>query len=139
MGDIPLPLVAIGSGILLLVLAVATLIRQRRIIEIVPNKGEVTVPSFWDERDITRQMHLYSKEPALLSHYIFAIKERFIIGQNERTILKRTQFLKSFLEQANIIKDLKGLGHDMAKMDGQHELDMLEMELRRLDLTAQHS
>ena len=100
---------------------------------------EITVPSSWDERAITNQVHLYSKEPAILSHYVLAIKERFIIGQNDRTIQKRTMFLKSVFEQANIIKDLKGVGHEMAKMDAQHEVEMLELELRRLDLTAQHT
>jgi hypothetical protein len=139
MGVLPLPLIAMGGGALCLLLAIATLIRQRRIVEIVPNKGQVVVPSFWDERAITNQLHLYSKEPALLSHYVFAIKERFIIGQNRQTIERRTEFLKSVFEQADIIKNLKGLGHDMEKMDAQHEIEMLEFELRRLDLTAQQS
>lgn len=107
--------------------------------EIVPNKGHVTVPSSWDERAITSQLHLYSKEPTLLSHYVFAIKERFIVGQNERTIQKRAQFLRAVFAQVNIIKDLKGLGHEMEKMDAEHALDMLGMELRRMDLTAQQS
>jgi hypothetical protein len=138
MDTLSLPLVAIASGVLLLLLAAATLVRQRRTVEIVSDH-QITVPSFWDERAITNQVHLYSKEPAILSHYVLAIKERFIIGQNDRTIQKRTLFLKSVFEQANIIKNLKAVGYEMAKMDAQHEVEMLELELRRLDLTAQHS
>src|ERR1035437_719714 len=130
-----LPLVAMGGGILLLVLAAATLIRQRRTVEMVPNKGQVTVPTTWDEREITSQLHIYSKEPALLSHYVFAIKERFIIGQNERTIRRRTELRKAVLEQATIAKDLHGVSHEIAKMKAQHEVDMLELDLQKMDLT----
>lgn len=139
MGALSLPLLAMGGGVLCLLLAVATLVRQRRIVEIVPNKGEIVLPSSWDERTITDRLHLYSKEPAILTHYIFAIKERFIVGQNQRTVERRTEFLKSVFEQANILKNLRGVGHDIAKMDAQHEIDMLEIELRRLDLTALQS
>src|ERR1017187_5572043 len=131
MGVIPLPLLAMAGGALLLVLALATLVRQRRTVEIVPNKGEVVIPSSWDERAITNQVHLYSKEPALLSHYVFAVKERLILGQNDRTIRKRTEVFKAILEQATVAKDLAGVSYEMARMKMQHEVDMMNLDLQR--------
>lgn len=102
----------------------------------VPNKGEVVIPSAWDELSITSQLHLYSKEPALLSHYVFAVKERFIIGQNDRTIRRRTEFLKSVLQQATVFKELQGVSYEMSRMKFQHEIDTLDLDLQKMDLLA---
>jgi hypothetical protein len=104
-------------------------------VEIVPDTGDsVILPLGWDERAITDQMHLYSKQPALLSHYLFAIKERFIVGQNERTMRVRTEFLKTIFEQAGIVKNLQGISHDMARMNAQHQIEMMELDLKRVEL-----
>jgi hypothetical protein len=134
------PILAIVAGVLFLLGAIWVLLRQRRTFETVSEKGEmVATPSCWDEQAITKQMHLYRKEPALLSHFVFAIKERFILGQNDRTTQVRTRWLKSALEQLTIEKDIQGVTYELMRQAAKHTVDMLDLDIQKMDAESRRA
>src|SRR5438034_3426616 len=52
------------------------------------------VPSHWDETAVTAQLtQLRQHRPSLVPHFVDSIKERFIVGQDNRTAQARLRFM----------------------------------------------
>lgn len=67
--------------------------------------SEISLPAQWDERLIGSALEQYKSNPPVLSHYVDGIISRFVVGQEQRTMEVRTQYLESFNKYAAIARE----------------------------------
>ena len=71
------------------------------------------LPIVWDERHISQQLAAIQGKPQMLTAYLDALKERFIISVEDGTAQTRTRFLRTAVEQLELGKQYKTLTHDL--------------------------
>src|SRR5687767_7646494 len=55
--------------------------------------SDLPLPNEWNERSITQQFtQLRAQHPGSVPYFLNAVVSRFITGQDEKTVQKRTQF-----------------------------------------------
>ena len=100
----------------------------------VPSKGTSTaivLPASWDEHFVSQQIEHYQRQPALLTHFIHCVKDRFIVGQEDRTAAVRSRFIKTKIEQLKLAKELQLAIDDLNFLELEREIRRLELENRR--------
>lgn len=65
----------------------------------------VTMPDQWNEARIAAGIQRYKHNPGMLSTYFEGIRQRYIMGQSQRTIEVRIRFLERFNEYAAIARE----------------------------------
>ncbi len=99
------PLVVIVGAVLIIVAVVA----KPKSTELLPSarsgKSSMQLPEIWDERQITLGMDRYRGDKGLLGRYVDGIVNRFIMGQDMRTMGMRTQFLEGFNKYAAVARE----------------------------------
>src|SRR6185503_2500231 len=93
-------------GLILLALSLPVGRRPERVMQDYDRSGmELTIPDQWDERQIQRVLESNKDQPNILTYYVRSIKERFITGQDVRTIQKRTVFLEAAIKNLQAQKE----------------------------------
>jgi len=69
------------------------------------NNPEIILPDKWDEREIGLGLERYKGNTSLLGRYVDGITSRFIMGQQQRTMEVRAQYLNSFNKYAEIARE----------------------------------
>jgi hypothetical protein len=126
-----------ASGVLCFLLALRVLIRQRRILEVVTNSNmTISLPTRWDDLEITQVLQRHSDNPAVLSHAISSIKTRMILGQDLKTAQQRLKLLASVIEVFKLNKEMQGLLHDLHLEEKEFEIKQIETQTRKEDAQA---
>ncbi len=126
-----------ASGVLCFLLALRVLVRQRRILEVVPySNTTLSLPTKWDDLEITQVLQRHSDNPAVLSHAISSIKTRMILGQNLKTAQQRLKLLASVVEVFKLNKEMQGLLHDLHLEEKEFEIKQIETQTRKEDAQA---
>src|SRR3984957_17684391 len=83
------------------------------------------LPAVWDERSISAQLMTMQAQPQILTTYISALKQRFILNVEDRTAQTRTRFLRTHIEQLELGKQYAALYHDLRAMESEQENRLL--------------
>ena len=97
------------------------------------------VPQDWSESTIAQQLMQMRTEPTpIVSHYISSLKQRFIIGQDDRTALVRIKFMRRQLDAMKLFKEMKGVydDFDVMELEKEKKIKMLKLETQALDRKA---
>jgi hypothetical protein len=92
------------------------------------------VPTVWDERYISEQLATIQDKPQILTAYLAALKQRFIISVEDGTAQTRTRFLRTIIEQLELGKQYKTLTHDLKALESEQENRLLRLELERREI-----
>jgi hypothetical protein len=131
----PVAMMIIGAALLLA--AGRVLIRQRRIVEVVPYQNvNVELPMKWNDQDITQLLQRYHNQPAVLAHVVGSIKTRMILNQNLKTAQRRLQLLASVIEVFKLNRELQGILQDLHLAEKDFEIRQIETEIRLEDAQA---
>lgn len=132
-----LPQAMIAIGIVVLLVAVRVLVRQRRIIEMVPSSNvTIELPKKWDDAEVTRLLQRYHDQPTVLSHAVSSIKARMIMGQDLKTAQKRLQLIASVIELFKLNRELQGILYDVQMAEKDFEIRQFETQVRLEDVQA---
>ena len=127
-------LAMMGAGALCLVAALVTLLRQRRIIEVVPSANiTVQLPTKWDDGEISKVLQRHQEQPAVLAHVVSSIKSRMILNQDLKTAQHRLQLMASVIEVFKLNKELHGILHDIHLDEKEFEIKQIEAQIRKDD------
>ena len=79
-----------------------------------PSSSEaIMVPNEWNEREITQGLKLKRGNTDALTHYVEGLQQRFITGQDTKTMQRRTDFLRAEVERMQVGREylqlLRGL------------------------------
>jgi len=94
------------------------------------------LPAAWDERSISAQLMTMQAQPQILTTYISALKQRFILNVEDRTAQARTRFLRTHIEQLELGKQYATLSHDLRAMESEQENRLLRLALEKRELEA---
>jgi hypothetical protein len=94
------------------------------------------LPAAWDERSISAQLMTMQAQPQILTTYISALKQRFILNVEDRTAQVRTRFLRTHIEQLELGKQYATLSHDLRAMESEQENRLLRLALEKRELEA---
>jgi hypothetical protein len=131
------PQVFFGAGTLCLLAAVRKLIRQRRILEVIPSSNfTVQLPTKWNDAEITRLLQGYHDQPAVLSHVVSSIKTRMILGQDLKTAQQRLRLMASVLDVFKLNKEMQSVLHGIHLDQKEFEIQQVETQMRREDADA---
>lgn len=108
--------------------------------------SDLPLPNEWNERSITQQFtQLRAQHPGSVPYFLNAVLTRFITGQDEKTVQKRTQFFRALCEELKVGKELASAMSDL-KLHGKEqekrskELDLehqkIAVESHRLDIES---
>jgi len=100
--------------------------------------SESALPVQWDEIAITRQLdNLRGQPPAVVSHYVESVKERWVLNQNDKTAAVRARFLKTKIEELKLFKEGQQIAIDLEALALEREkrLKTLQLENAQLDAT----
>jgi hypothetical protein len=102
---------------------------------------EVSVPSVWDEKAISRQLDAAQTQPRIVFHYIGALQQRFILRTEDRTAQYRTRFLRTHIEHLELGKQYRTLVNDLKAMEAEQNNRLLRLDLERheLEVKNQHT
>jgi len=127
-------LAMMGAGALCLVAALVTLIRQRRIIEVVPSANmTIQLPTKWDDGEISKVLQRHQEQPAVLAHVVSSIKSRMILNQDLKTAQHRLQLMAGVIEVFKLNKELHGILHDIHLDEKEFEIKQIETQIRKDD------
>ncbi len=125
------PIAIILAGVFCLLAAVRVLIQQRRIVEMLPSSGvEISLPSKWDDTEITKVLQRHSDRPAVLSHAVASIKARMILNQDLKTAQHRLRLLTSVIEVFKLNKEMQTILQDLQLSEKEFEIQQVESETR---------
>jgi len=97
---------------------------------------ELTIPDQWDERQIQRVLESNKDQPNILTYYVRSIKERFITGQDVRTIQKRTVFLEAAIKNLQAQKEGQRLLRELRRLDTEEDSKDLEVQWKKEDMLS---
>ena len=129
-----LPQAVIAAGILFLLIAAKVLVRQRRILEVVPYSNvTLQLPTKWDDAEITRLLQRHHDQPTVLVHAISSIKTRMIMGQDLKTAQQRLKLIAGVIELFKLNKEMQGILHDIHLAEKDFEIRQVEAQTRHDD------
>jgi hypothetical protein len=132
-----LPIALIGAGVVLLLAALKVFVQQRRILEMVPSSNfSVSLPTKWNDTEITHLLQRYQGQPAVLSHVVSSIKGRMILNQDLKTAQQRLQLMASVIEVFKLNKEMQGILHDIALEEKEFQIKQIEGDIRMDDAKA---
>jgi hypothetical protein len=127
----------IGAGVVCLLAAVKVLVKQRRILEMVPSSNvTVQLPTKWDDGEITKMLQRHQEQPAILAHVVSSIKSRMILNQDLKTAQRRLQLMASVIEVFKLNRELHGILHDLHLEGKEFEIKQIETQIRKDDAQA---
>lgn len=94
------------------------------------------LPTKWDDAEITRLLHCYQEQPAVLSHVISSIRTRMVLNQDLKTARRRLQLIGSVIEVFKLNRELQGVMHDIHLADKEFEIQQVESQIRKEDADA---
>ena len=98
----------------------------------------LSLPEVWDERIIGQQLVQASKQsPAVLAHYVDAVKERFIRRQDAKTAIVNIEYFKRLVEAGHLARDYKGICNDLEAMKLEQQIRLGELEVKKLKLDGE--
>jgi hypothetical protein len=105
------------------------------------NEGQLmpinnNLPAVWDEQSISTQLMTMQAHPQILTTYISALKQRFILKVEDRAAQSRTRFLRTHIEQLELGKQYATLAHDLRAMESEQENRLLRLALEKRELEA---
>lgn len=100
--------------------------------------SDIEIPAAWDERAIGRQLTAIQSRPALVSYYIDALRQRFILKIEDRVAQDRTRFLRTHIEHLELGKQYQGLVNDLKAMEAEQENRVLGLTLQTRELKGKH-
>lgn len=99
--------------------------------------GEVLAPPKWDETLIATQFRNLAHRPAMLGVFVNAVRDRFILHQDEKVASKRIRYLRTKLEELKVSKELQSEIDDLAFRETNLDIRRMEQELKVGDLAFQ--
>lgn len=97
-------------------------------------KMELIIPDRWDERQIERVLETNRDQPNILTYYIDSIKERFITGQDIKTIQRRTAFLEASIKALTAQKEGQRLVRELHRLQSEEDIKDLEVDWKKEDM-----
>jgi hypothetical protein len=129
----------VGAGVVCLLVAIVILIRQRRILEVVPSSDfTVQLPTKWDDNEITKMLQRHQEQPAVLAHVVASLKSRMILNQDLKTAQRRLQLMASVIEVFKLGQQMQGILHDIHLEEKEFEIKQVETQIRKEDVEARH-
>jgi hypothetical protein len=127
----------LGAGGICLFAAIVVLIRQRRILEVVPS-SDVTVqlPTTWNDGEITKLLQRHQEQPNILSHVVSSIKSRMILNQDLKTAQHRLKLMTSVIEVFKLNQELHGILHGLHLEEKEFEIKQIEAQIRKDDVQS---
>jgi hypothetical protein len=95
---------------------------------------ELMIPDRWDERQIERMIQSNQDQPNILTYYIHSIKERFLTGQDIKTIQRRTAFLEASIKALTAQKEGQRLLRELHRLQTEEDIRDLEVDWKKEDM-----
>ena len=93
----------------------------------------VSLPTKWDDVEITRVLQRHHDNPRVLSHAVSSIKTRMILGQDFKTAQQRLKLLGSVIEVFKLNKEMQTILHDLHLSEKEFEIKQIETQTRKED------
>lgn len=127
----------VSAGFVCLIAAIILLIRQRRILEMVPSSNiTVQLPTTWNDGEITKLLQRHHDQPTVLSHVVSSIKNRMILNQDLKTAQQRLKLVASVIEVFKLNREIQGILHDIHLEEKDFEIKQVETQIRKEDAQA---
>ncbi len=99
-----------------------------------------STPAVWDENAIAGQLgNLRHESPGAITHFIDSIKQRFILNQNDKTAVRRIQFLQKQFELLKLVKSCAEVSVDLEALSKERQIRLKKLDIEARDLDIQLS
>src|SRR5207244_2517185 len=98
-----------------------------------------SLPQEWNEKSIVQQFtQLRADRPSAVPHLLNSVLERFVVGQDEKTVEKRTQFLRTLSEHFKVSKEFATAFDDLKlhRLETDQKAKTLELANLKIDLES---
>lgn len=123
-------------GLILLILSLPAGKHQERLMSYDETRMELIIPDQWDERQIQTTLQRNQDQPNILTYYVRSIKQRFITGQDIKTIQRRTAFLEASINALRVQKEGNRLIRELRRVDTEEDINDLEVEWKKEDMLS---
>ena len=97
---------------------------------------ELMIPDRWDERQIQRVLESNQDQPNVLTYYVHSIRERFLTGQDIRTIERRTAFLEASIKALKAQKEGQRLLRELHRVETEEDINDLQVQWKKEDMLS---
>jgi hypothetical protein len=85
----------------------------------------------WNESQIRSLAQRSAGRPNLLTYYVHSVTDRFITGQDLKTVKKRTAFLQALVEELKVKGEGYTLARQLERLRVEEEIKDMELQMRR--------
>ena len=124
-------------GLILLILSLPAGKKPERLMQSYDNASiELIIPEKWDERQIQQTLDSNQDQPNILTYYVHSIKERFITGQDIKTVQRRTAFLEAAIKRMQVQKEGQRLLRELRRLETEEDIKDLEVDWKKEDMLS---